>query len=418
MTEGNIVANQPSCPSGMRQQIVPLPRPLVRPSCHHRSMAFPVRALFDIPEDRAYLNCAYMGPLPRSTAEAGQAAIAAKAQPWNITPEDFFTNVQRYRELVGGLLGDDAEGVAVVPSVSYGMATAAANLAVAPGEEIVVLAEQFPSNLYAWRTLAERNEAWVHAVSRPPDSDWTSALLEHLDRNGDLVSVVAVPNCHWTDGTVVDLVAIGERCRNIGAALVVDLSQSVGARPFDVAAVKPDFVASVTYKWLLGPYGVGFLWVAPHRRDGEPLEQAWTARAGSDDFARLIDYNDDYGPGARRFDQGEAAGFSHLPAAIESLRLITEWGVDAIAGHARACTERIIAGAAGFGYEVAPTDFRADHLIGLRKQGLDAPRLAEALAAEQVHVSIRGDAVRVSAHVFNTEADEASLVAALAKGSQ
>ncbi len=393
------------------------PQPARRPLCQHRPpMALPSpRHLFSIPDDVAYLNCAYMGPLPTSALDAGRDGLARKAAPWEITGDDFFALQEQMRELLAGLLDGDAEGVAVTPSVSYGLATAAANLAVGPGQQIVVLADQFPSNVYVWRELAERRDAWVHAVDRPADGDATAAVLAHLDRAGDEVAVVALAPCHWTDGSVVDLEAVGARCRELGAALVVDVCQALGALPFSVAAVQPDFVAGACYKWLLGPYSVGFLWAAPSRRAGSPLEHNWITRAGSDRFSALIDYTDDFQPGARRYDVGETSNFALLPVAIEALRLVTGWGVGAVAAHAAGLTARIAEGAADLGFAVAPPHLRTAHLMGLRRPGLDTGRLAAALAAEKVHVSIRGDAVRVSAHVFNTADDADRLLAALGR---
>lgn len=377
-------------------------------------MTFPARSLFDIPDDVSYLDCAYLGPLPKATVQVGLAALERKAEPWRIGVADFFEPVQHYRELVAGLLGGDAEGVAVTPSVSYGIATAAANLPVEPGQQIVTLADEFPSNVYAWRHMATRHEARVFPVERPTDDDWTAAVLDHLDREGDEVAVVSVPPCHWSDGTRLDLEAVGERCRAIGAALVVDAAQAAGALPFSVTAVQPDFVTGVVYKWLLGPFGLGFLWVAPHRRSGTPLEHGWLARVGSDDFTSLGASSDELRPGARRFDVGEASQLQLLPPAIESLQLVSSWGVSAIAAHAGRLNGRLADGAEELGFDVAPPECRSPHIVGLRRPGLDAGALSAVLSDAHVHVSVRGDAIRVSAHGFNTDGDVDRLLAALA----
>ena len=111
---------------------------------------------------------------------------------------------------------------------------------------------------------------------------------------------------HWTDGSLIDLAAVSARAQDVGARLVIDGSQSIGAMPLDVGALQPDFVVTVGYKWLLGPFGLGYLYVAEQHRNGEPIEHNWIVRSGSEDFARLIDYRDTYQPGARRFDVGRA----------------------------------------------------------------------------------------------------------------
>ncbi len=368
------------------------------------------RGLFDIPEEVAYLNCSYMGPQLRSAGEAGERAIAGKSRPWEITPRDFFEDSETVRGLFAELTGGDPEGVAIIPSVSYGMAVVAANVPVEAGESIVLLQDQFPSNVYPWRELAKRRNAEVVTVPRPAGHDWTSAVLDRIE---DRTAVVTVPNCHWTDGSLLDLTRIGEGARGVGAALVVDGIQSLGAHPFDVSEVRPDFLVASSYKWLLGPYGLGFMHVGEEFRDGEPIEHNWINRRDSENFSALVDYKDGFQPGARRYDVGEHSNFVLLPMAIESLRQILEWGVDNVSGTIGEITDLIETEAARLGIEAVPKGKRARHMIGL-KLGPAAPEdLAAQLAAQNVFVSVRGESVRVSPHVYNTEADVQRLFAAL-----
>ena len=197
------------------------------------------RELFDLPHGVTYLICAYMAPQLRSVTETGRRAVARKAHPWEIGSDDFFSDVEALRSRFAALVGGDVEGVAVMPSVSYGVSTAAAQLDVPAGADIVLLADQFPSNVYPWRELAARTGARIRTVPRPADDDWTAALLDTI---GERTAVVAVPPCHWTDGTVVDLVRGGAAARRVGAAFVVDGTQAVGAVPVDVEVVRPDFL--------------------------------------------------------------------------------------------------------------------------------------------------------------------------------
>jgi selenocysteine lyase/cysteine desulfurase len=360
------------------------------------------RELFEIPEEIAYLNCAYMSPQLRSVREVGEEAVTQQSRPWEITPDDFFGNSEKARALFAEIVGGDAEGVAIIPSVSYGMATATANVPLGEGQNVVVLEEQFPSNIYPWRELAKRVGAEVVTVPRPADHDWTSATLEQIDND---TAVVAVPNCHWTDGSMLDLVQTGERAREVGAALVVDATQSLGAHPLDVSEVRPDFLVSAAYKWLLGPYSLGFLYVGEDYREGTPIEHNWISRKGSEDFARLVEYTDSYGPGARRYDVGERSNFVLLPMAVEALRQILAWDVTNIAASLRKLTASIEAGAERLGMETVPAPMRAGHMIGLGL-GSEAPSdLAVRLAEENVFLSVRGRNLRVSPHLYNTERD-------------
>jgi selenocysteine lyase/cysteine desulfurase len=368
------------------------------------------RHLFDLPDDVAYLNCAYMSPLLKRAAEVGAEAIDRKLRPWRIHAEDFFTDSERARLLFAELLDAEADAIALVPAASYGLAVAAANLPVAPGGRILVLAEQFPSNVYTWRALATRSGAEVVSVARAPDHDWTGAVLARLDER---VAIAALPHCHWIDGGLLDLAAIGARCREVGCALVVDATQSLGALPLDLAAVRPDYLVCPGYKWLLGPYSLGYLYVAPGRRDGRPLEHNWIARRGSEDFARLIDYQDAYQVGARRFDVGERSNFALVPVGIVGLEQLLAWGPARIAATLDAKTAAIAERAGTLGLTAASAEQRAGHYLGLRFPRRAPEALIERLAKEQVYVSVRGESLRVTPHLYNDEADVERLFAVL-----
>jgi selenocysteine lyase/cysteine desulfurase len=357
------------------------------------------RALFEIPDDVTFLNCAYMSPQLRAVRAAGEEALGRKAQPWRVRPEDFFSESEELRGLFARLIHADAEGVALVPSVSYGMAVVAANLRVQEGQRILVLAEEFPSNLYSWRELARRTGASLFTVPRPPDGDWTRALLEQMDAR---CALVAVPHCHWMDGTWVDLVKVGARAREVGAVLAVDATQSLGALPLSVEEVRPDYLVAAGYKWLMGPYSQGYLYVAPQHREGQPLELNWIARKGSQDFTRLTDYPEEFQPGARRFDMGERSNFLQIPMAAAALRQLLAWGVENTQETLRELTRRVARGAEALGLEVAPEAHRAGHLVGLRRRGGYPPDVTAQLAARQVYVSVRGENLRVSPHLYNT----------------
>ncbi len=376
-----------------------------------------VRRLFDIPRGVTYLNSAYMGPAPRAVVEAGWMAMERKARPWTVATEDFFVPTETLRSLVAGLLGPgaDADGVAVVPSVSFGLSTFASLLDLRPGQVVLVPTDEFPSNLYPWMVAAEAAGGSVVRVGRDADGSFDGPLRDELDRRGDQVGLVAAMACHWTDGTPVDLVALGEATRAVGAALALDLSQSLGAVPFDLAAVQPDVVAGVTYKWLLGPYGLGYTWFGPRWRDGVPLDHGWANREGAEDFARLTEPAAGYRAGARRYDVGESA-FHHLVGqALAALRLVAGWRQE-VEAHSRALTDRIATGASELGFAVAPPHLRSPHLLGLglTGTGLEPAPLAAHLADAGVHVSVRGTSIRVSAHRFNRDDDVDRLLASLA----
>jgi selenocysteine lyase/cysteine desulfurase len=370
------------------------------------------RDLFDIPENIAYLNCAYTSPLLKAAQQAGRAAVQAKANPWTIKSDDFFSSAETARGLFARLLDCSPDNVALVPAVSYGIALAARNLPVASGQSIVVLQDQFPSNVYVWMQVAHKKNAVVKTVRRPPDSDWTPAVLTAI--NSD-TAVVAVPNCHWTDGTLLDLDRISERCRTVRAALVVDGIQSIGAMPFYFERVQPDFLVAASHKWLLGAYSFGFCYVAPKWHGGEPLEENWFNRAGSEDFSRLVDYRESYQPGARRFDQGEASNFILAPIAAAGIRQLLEWGVANISNTLQRKTDDIAARAEQMGLAVAPGPIRAPHMIGVSRTGGFKNDLPLLLAQDNIFVSVRGESIRIAPHLYTTEEDIDRLFAVLEK---
>ncbi len=179
--------------------------------------------------------------------------------------------------------------------------------------------------------------------------------------------------------------------RTAGAALVIDATQAVGAMPVEIARWQPDYLAFPTYKWTLGPYGVAFLYVAPGRRDGRPLEEHGGNRPSAS--------------GARRFDRGELHDPVSLAMAATGLELVGGWGSAAIQARLRALTERLSERCAALGIAVSEPSRRVGHVLGLRVAGGLPPDLVERLSARRVFVSERSGALRISPHVWVDEDD-------------
>ncbi len=372
----------------------------------HSGMELPAPQLFDLSGGIAWLNSAYLCARAKPVAEAVASAVNRPLS--EVAVSDFFTPGERMRKLFSALVGGDAEGVALVPSASYGVATAAAALGTGEGDRVLMLEEQFPAMVYPW---TERGADPVF-VKHPSDDDWTTAVLDHLDES---ISVVSVPACHWTDGTRLDLVAVGNAARGVGTRLVVDLSQSLGMAPFDVSSVRPDFVVCVGYKWLLGPPGMSYLWASRENRGGRPLDGNWMSRAGSDDFSRVNEYRWELASGARRYDAGQSWNLWLSEAACRALEIVSGVGSERLSAHCRLLTDHLAEGSAPLGLVAPAAEFRSAHLVGLRlPEGADPRSLVEELADRSVFVSVRGNSVRVSAHMWNTAADIDRLLEGLA----
>ena len=360
------------------------------------------RTLFDLPRDLTYLNCAYMGPMLKAAAAAGQAAYDRRQRPWEMVVQDqFFDQPEALRREAAKLFSATADDIALIPAASYGLAMAAQNLELSAGQEILTLAEQFPSNVYVWREKAAQAGAKVKTVTRSANQSWTEAVLEMI---GPQTAIAALPEVHWADGGKVDLVAVGVALRSQGGRLVLDLTQSLGTSRFDLNQIRPDFAISAGYKWLLGPYTLSYAYIAPEHQTGRPLEQGWITREGAEDFARLVNYSDNYARGARRFDMGERSGFQLVPAALKSLEWLNSLGMEALSDALLQRTEALEAAVQPLGVHCDTPD-RAGHYLCLALPDHAPADLAAHLGDAGISVSQRGARLRVTPHLYTDEID-------------
>ena len=369
------------------------------------------RQAFDIPPEIAYFNTASLSPHLHRVREAGERALARRGRPWTISSSDWFSDVERLRGLFGRLIGADAEGVALVTATSYGFAVAARNLRLRSGDRILVLAGEYPSGIFSWRTAARKTGAEIVTVVREPGETWTDAILSVLDER---IRIVSVPQVHTTDGALVDLEAVADRTHTLGARLVIDACQSAGVMPIDVERLRPDFLLTVGYKWLLAPFSLAYLYVADEHRDGEPLEENWIVRVGAEDFTGLDDYSDEYQPGARRFDMGARTSFNLTPMAIAAIEQLLEWRLPRIAATLQETTATLAARASELGLRPPPADRRAPHILGLGLPAEARERALPALAAANCFAAMRGGSLRIAPHLHITPEDVDRLIGALA----
>lgn len=373
--------------------------------------------LFDLPPDQHYVNCAYMSPLSKQVVAAGHAGIQRKVNPTTIAAADFFTEVSTARERIAQLIqAPSDDSIALIPAASYGIATVANNTQFEAHQNIVVLHEQFPSNIYSWHRVQERTGVTIRTIQPPPFAPdrghaWNERVLAAIDAD---TALVAMPHVHWADGTLFDLAAIGARAREVEAVFVVDGTQSVGALPLDVSTVQPDALICAGYKWLLGPYSSGFAYYGSRLLNGIPLEENWITRRNSEDFSGLVQYESAYQPGATRYDVGERSNFILVPMLLAGVEHLLDWGVANIQTYCANLTVELLNEAQSWGFQVPDADTRASHLFGIRvPDSIPLTRLRESLAQHRVSVSLRGNAVRISPHVYNDATDIAALRAAL-----
>ena len=379
-------------------------------------MLAPQRGLFEMPRDICYLNSASYSPLPLRTQEAGRVAVGRKGTPWTL--EASFANRQheRARLAAARLINADAADIALIPSISYGVATAAKLLTLPRGARVLVLENDHSSPVLEWQTRADAQGFAIETIRQPYDGDWTSAVLASIERPGaPPVALASISSVHWSDGGLIDVQKVGAALRRHGAVFLIDATHGVGVLAMDVKRLDPDFVIFPTYKWLLGPYGRAFIYIARRHQDGIPLEQ--TAFGRRDVHSENAVYFTDtrYVPDARRFDMGERDHFISMEMAAIGMEMMAEWGAAAIEQRLAMLTERIAEGVRGTGVRVADRHLRAPHVLSLGFQdGLPAG-LVEGLASEGIYVAARLRRMRVSPHVFNDELDADRFVAALTR---
>ena len=368
--------------------------------------------LFDIPDHVAYFNTASNSPQLNASRDRLHAGVTGKSRPWLRTSDDFFEDADTLRQLAAELFGGSAEAYAIIPSASYGIATAARALEpeLGPGDRILVIEDIFPSNYLAWQRSAAETGAELTVVPIPEDGDWTTAVLERLDAS---VRVAALPHCHWTNGAFIDLVAVGRACRSRGISLVVDATQSLGAMPMDMDEIRPDFLTAAGYKWLLAPYGFSLLYVDSGRQDARPLEETWIARDNARNFSELVNYSSNYMAGARRFDVGETCVPTVLPGAIAALEQIRDWGVANIAETLAAVNGTIISCLEELGFDLPPKAQRSPHMFGAGLPAHYQGDLVGELMARDIYISRRGNALRFSPHLHVRLEDVARLTSEL-----
>jgi selenocysteine lyase/cysteine desulfurase len=374
------------------------------------------RALFDMPRDICYLNSASYSPLPLKTQEAGRAAMGRKGRPWTLEPSFANGQHERARTAAARLIQADAADVALIPSISYGVATAAKVLTIAPGTRVLVLENDHSSPVLEWQTRADAQGFVVETVKRPDDGDWTSAVLAAIERPGaPPVGLASISSVHWSDGGLIDVEKVGAALRRQGAAFLIDATHGVGVLAMDVRKLDPDFVIFPTYKWLLGPYGRAFLYVARRHQDGVPLEQTAFGRRGVRSESEVYFSDLRYVADARRFDMGERDHFISMEMASIGMEMMADWGAAAVERRLEMLTERIADGVRGPGVGVPERHVRAPHILSLAFEDGMPNGLIEGLAGEGIYVAPRLGRMRISPHVFNDEADADRFVAALTR---
>ncbi|HEU4401005.1 MAG TPA: aminotransferase class V-fold PLP-dependent enzyme [Candidatus Polarisedimenticolia bacterium] len=356
---------------------------------------------------KAYLDCAAQGPFPKETAEEVRRALRLKEHPEEITEGLFEEVPDRVRAAVARLIGCNPANVAVGTGASHGINLAARGLPLRRGDEILLVEGEFPANVCPWLGLRADGMS-VRMVQPATDRGIDAATLAAA--MGPKTRVVAISLVAFATGYRIDMQALGEACREHGSFLVVDGAQGIGALDFRVADHAIDVLAVSGYKWLLGPYGSGFVYVSP--RILERLRVAdinWQGVEGADRMNRSSDYTAlKFKDGARRFDSHETASFLNLSALAASIEFVNRVKVPTVEAHVRRLLDQAVLGVERTRLRVVSdlTPARRSGILALAGPTLDDTRtIYRRLRARGIVVSLRKNLVRVSPHIYNTPDD-------------
>jgi cysteine desulfurase / selenocysteine lyase len=356
-------------------------------------------------DGRAWLNCAHQGPLPRVAVRAAERALAQKAAPHRIGDEAFAEVPRRLKGALGRLAGVPADQVILGNSTTYGLHLLTQGVPWRAGDEVLLVEGDFPATIVPWLPLAERRVKV--RLLRPergvPDAAQLAAELRPETR------LFCTSWVFSFSGQAADLDALGRVCRERGVTFVVNGSQAVGAAPVDLAGLPVDALVSCGFKWLCGPYGTGFCWLHPDLLASLAYRPAyWLAHAGQDDLGRQVSYRLRGDLGAAGYDVFGTANFLNFLPWAASVEYLLGIGVDRVAAWDQALVERLVQGLDPGRYRLlsppggAP---RSTLVVLTHHQQARNVALHQQLAAAGVDVALRDGNLRVSAHLYNTEAD-------------
>ncbi len=352
-----------------------------------------------------YLDCAYQGPFPRTTVARIQRAIELKCRPERLEPPDYFDLPKRVRSQLAALVGADASEIALTNSATQGIGTIAAGLDLRAGDEVVIASSNFPANLFTWLHLRRRDVRVK--VLQPTDGH---IRVEEVEQAlSPRTRVLALDWVSYNSGLRIDLCALGELVHHRGGIFVVDGSQGVGALELDLHALPVDAMAVAGYKWLLGPYGAGLVYISSRIQDRLDLQVVnWLSIEGAEEFDSLPRDEVPLPRAARIFDVPETANFLNLYALEASLEFIERAGVRTVSEHCTHLLERLAAELGRRGYTVLyPHEpERRSTILSFRAGSFEATEdLHKRLRARDVAVSLRHGLIRVSPYLYNNEMD-------------
>ncbi len=370
--------------------------------------------LFSLRPDIHYLNCAFKAPLLKSAEEVAIKALIRERNPADIFEKDFFEGSQKVKESFGELVNCNSLNVAIIPSASYGFSTLLKNTKTQPGKKALTIKDEFPSiylSLKRWCQI-NKNELIVIAPDNHLErigENWTEKILNNIDKE---TSIVMISSIHWMNGLKFDLKRIGEKCQQVGTTFVVDGTQSVGALDIDIQSCKIDALVCASYKCLLGPYSLSVAYISDKFENGIPLEESWLNRIHSVNMKNLTNYETTYQSHAGKYNVGETSNFILMPMLHEALKQINLWKPQSIQNYCKNLGQPLINYLQDSGVVFENKNYFSYHLFPLKlPNSINLDLLKHNLEKNNIYISLRGDYLRISLHLFNDSKDIEKLIA-------
>jgi cysteine desulfurase / selenocysteine lyase len=365
--------------------------------------------------DTIYLNNAGTGPLPERTVRVATEWARLRATPNKVAFEKQFGTLEKGRELIARLIGADPSEIALATNTTFGVNLAAFALPLKRGDVVLSPDQEFPANVYPWMALAERRGVEYRRIRCDEDVLDVDRLTRELE--DERVRCVTVSWVQAVSGARVDLEALGALCKSRGVFFVVDAIQGLSALQVDLSRVHADVFCSGAQKWLVGPWGAGFVYVRkeliPHL---EPHDVSWMAVRGADDFTKLLDYDFTWRESARKFEF-ITLPYQDMAAMNASLELIHELGPANVSAHTLRLAQMIVDWASDRDDVKLVTPSAASRRAGIIAVRPTDPRAASAKLAEAgvIH-ALRESGIRLSPHFYNTREEIERVLALLAGG--
>jgi len=351
-------------------------------------------------ENVVYLNNASTGPLPRRTVETLDDWARHRAVPHRISQEMEFGTLDVSRQLIAELIGAHESEIAVATNTTFGLNLAAFSLPLKSGDVVLSPDLEFPANVYPWMQLAARRGVEYRRLRCDGPLDVARLTRELEDER---VRVVTVSWVQFASGARVDLAALGTLCRERNVYFVVDAIQGLGPLTLDLASTPVDILACGAQKWLLSPWGSGFVYVRRELvQQLQPHDVSWLAVKGSDDFTRLTNYDLTWRDDARRFEF-VTLPYQEFAAMNATLELIQELGAANVAAYSQSLADRIVEWACARGDVklLTPTK-RGQYASIVSVCPPDAAAASARLSDAGVVHSFREGGIRLSPYFYNT----------------